>query len=135
MYAIKRFFMIALISISCAGVSMAQDAVFSAGATQNVEIQPVNSTEKTETVNAVNNQVQGQSLSNEKFKSAVNNLESAQVDVREQLASYKTLVENKELEVANQKAELSKLKKEYKALQNKMNNIEKMKKMLNENID
>ena len=54
--------------------------------------------------------------------------------MREQLATYKTLVEQKEIEVNNHKAELKKKKKEYSSLQKKMKNIEKMKKMLNSNI-
>ena len=115
---------------------MADDAVFSNNApTQNVELQPANSSVKAEIVNAVNNETPTQSLSNEKFKSAVNNIESAQVDIREQLASYKVLVDDQTLKVANEKTELARLKREYRALQKKMNNIEKMKKLLNNNIN
>lgn len=138
MYAIKRFFVLTLVSFLTLGAAMANDAVFSDNVqapTQNVELQPANSSVKGEIVNAVNNETQTQSLSNEKFKSAVNNIESAQVDIREQLASYKVLVDDQTLKVANEKAELAKLKREYKALQKKMNNIEKMKKILNENIN
>ncbi len=57
------------------------------------------------------------------------------MDIREHLATYKTLVDEKTIEVANQKAELARLKNEYRALQKKMNNIEKMKKLLNNNIN
>lgn len=135
MYTIKRFFALTLAAVLISGIAMAQDAVFSEVPVQNVNIQPVSNTSvEAKVVDTVNTQTATESLSNEKFKSAVNNLESAQVDVREQLATYKTLVADKEVEVANQKAELAKLKKEYNALQKKMNNIEKMKKMLNENI-
>lgn len=136
MYAIKRFFVLSLVSLFTLGAAMAQDTVFPAeNVTQNVELQPANATVNGKIVDAVNNETQTQSLSNEKFKSAVNNIESAQVDIREQLASYKARVDDKTVEVANQKAELAKLKKEYKALQKKMNNIEKMKRMLNDNIN
>ncbi len=135
MYTIKRFFALTLAAVLTSGIVMAQDAVFSEAPVQNVNIQPVSNTSvEAKVVDTVNTQTATESLSNEKFKSAVNNLESAQVDVREQLATYKTLVADKEVEVANQKAELAKLKKEYNALQKKMNNIEKMKKMLNENV-
>lgn len=125
---IKKFaLLLAVISLGF-GASFADDAVFSQ-ATQEVNIKPANAE-----VKAVNTQSAAETLSNEKFKSAVNNLESAQVDVREKLATYKTLVEEKQLDVNNRKAELAKLKKEYSALQKKMRNIEKMKKMLNSNI-
>lgn len=136
MYTIKRFFMLTLLAVLTSGAVMAQDAVFSEAPVQNVNIQPATNTSvEAKVVEAVNTEAPAESLSNEKFKSAVNNLESAQVDVREQLATYKTLVADKEIEVANQKAELAKLKKEYNALLKKMNNIEKMKKLLNSNID
>jgi len=45
------------------------------------------------------------------------------VDIREQLASYKVLVDDQTLKVANEKTELARLKREYRALQKKMNNI------------
>ncbi len=132
---IKKFaVLMAVVSLGF-GASFAEDAVFDSKtqtAVQEVNIKPV--AENAE-VKAVNTQSAAETLSNEKFKSAVNNLESAQVDVREKLATYKTLVEEKELDVSNRKAELSKLKKEYSALQKKMRNIEKMKKMLNDNIN
>ncbi len=136
MYTIKRFFVLTLFAMLTAGAAMAEDAVFSEAPVQNANIQPAADTSvEAKVVEAVNTETATESLSNEKFKSAVNNLESAQVDVREQLATYKTLVADKEVEVANKKAELSKLKKEYSALQKKMDNIEKMKKLLNSNID
>lgn len=138
MYTIKRLFALCLITAFGFSAAMAQDAVFQSSEppVQNVNIQPAADTSvKAEVVEAVNTETPSQSLSNEKFKSAVNNLESAQVDVREQLAAYKALVDEKETEVANKKAELSKLKVEYRALQKKMDNIEKMKKLLNNNID
>lgn len=136
MYTIKRFLVLTLVSFLTLSAAMADDAVFSNNApTQNVELQPANSSVKAEIVNAVNNETPTQSLSNEKFKSAVNNIESAQVDIREQLASYKVLVDDQTLKVANEKTELARLKREYRALQKKMNNIEKMKKLLNNNIN
>jgi len=139
MYSIKRFFALCLISFLTIGASMAEDAVFSEAPAQNIQnvnIEPAtDASVKAEVVNAVNTETSGQSLSNEKFKSAVNNIESAQVDVREQLAAYKALVDEKTTEVAQKKAELSKLKSEYRALQKKMDSIEKMKKLLNDNIN
>jgi len=138
MYSIKRCFTLCLISLFTFGSAMAQDAVFqsSEAPVQSVNVQPAaDTTVKAEVVEAVNTQTSSQSVSNENFKNAVNNLESAQVDIREHLATYKTLVDEKTIEVANQKAELARLKNEYRALQKKMNNIEKMKKLLNNNIN
>ncbi len=131
---IKNFVVLSAVLAFGFGASFAEEAVFDSKtqtAVQEVNLKPAESAE----VKAVNTQSATETLSNEKFKSAVNNLESAQVDVREKLATYKTLVEEKEVDVANRKAELSKLKKEYSALQKKMRNIEKMKKMLNDNIN
>ncbi len=130
---IKNFLVLALAVTFSFGASFAADAVFDSNSNtvQEVEIKPSNTAAE---VNAVNKGA-AETLSNEKFKSAVNNLDSAQVDIREQLATYKTLVEQKQLDVNNKKAELSKLKKEYSALQKKMKNVEKMKKMLNESIE
>lgn len=131
MSKIKNFVVLAAVLAFGFGASFAEEAVFdSKTSVQEVELKPAANAE----VKAVNTQTASETLSNEKFKSAVNNLESAQVDVREKLATYKTLVEEKEIDVANRKTELSKLKKEYSALQKKMKNIEKMKKMLNNNI-
>lgn len=124
-----------------ASSAFADEAVFSNNASQaevNADAASINSETKSDEPavnNAVNKQPSSESFSNEKFKSAVNDLESAQVDIREQLASCKELVETKENELSNKKAELTILKKEYKALQKKIKNVDKMKKMLNNNID
>ena len=100
MYAIKRFFVLTLVSFLTLGAAMANDAVLSDNVqapTQNVELQPANSSVKGEIVNAVNNETQTQSLSNEKFKSAVNNIESAQLDIMLLLASYNVLVDDQKI--------------------------------------
>lgn len=113
----------------------ADEAVFSNNTTETINVQPVSNPEPVSEVDAVNTKPVSESLSNEKFKSAVNNLESAQVDVREQLSVCKTKVDEKTIEVNTKKTELSVLKKEYKTLQKKLKNIDKMKQMLNNNID
>lgn len=135
---IRKMLVLAAVFALGFGVTYAEDAVFNGekGSVQEVNIKPAETKTMPQNaeVQAVNTQPASETLSNEKFKSAVNNLEQAQVDVREQLATYKTLVEQKQLDVNNRKEELSKLKKEYSALQKKMRSIEKMKKMLNSNI-
>lgn len=136
---IKKMMVFAAVLSFGFGASYAEDAVF--GGQQKARILEMNAksldaktVSQNSEIEAVNVRPVSETLSNEKFKSAVNNLESAQVDVREQLATYKTLVDQKQIEVNNKKTELSKLKREYFALQRKMRNIEKMKKMLNNNI-
>lgn len=101
---------------------------------ETVELKPAQETISGE-VSATETKDAPSTFSNEKFKNAVDNIESAQVDLREQLASCKTKVDAKIEEVNTKKAELSSLKKEYKALQKKMKNSEKMKKMINDNIN
>jgi len=55
MYTIKRFLVLTLVSFLTLSAAMADDAVFSNNApTQNVELQPANSSVKAEIVNAVN---------------------------------------------------------------------------------
>lgn len=103
--------------------------------TETINLKPATETvsgevSATETKTNPNN-----AFSNEKFKNAVDNIESAQVDLREQLASCKTKVDMKTEELNIKKTELSVLKKEYKSLQKKMKNTEKMKKMINNNIN
>lgn len=133
----KKISVLTFALVMYTAAAFADDAVFSSTETINPApvAAPAKSTpELSGEVHAVENASSG-SLSNEKFKSAVNNLESAQVDVREQLSAYKAKVDEKTIEVSNQKAELASLKKQYKALQKKMKNIDKMKKMLNDNIN
>ena len=139
MFNIKRYFIAAF--VFCLGFAsvLANEAVFSNDTkAETINVQPVSEskieTNAPEETNAADVKKANDSLSNEKFKSAVNNLESAEVDVREQLSSYKSQVDAKIVEVNARKSELSTLKKEYKALQKKMKNIDKMKKMLNNNI-
>ena len=93
---IRKFIVLAAILSFGFAASYANDAVFTSEtkSVQEVNIKPASDAAE---VNAVNTQSTSETLSNEKFKSAVNNLESAQVDVREQLATYKTLVEQKEI--------------------------------------
>jgi len=136
MFNIKKVLVLTFALALTMGVSFADDAVFSGNnSSQEINLKPVSSTPAPVQTQAVDvNTTNSPSLSSEKFKSAVNNLDSAQVDIREQLASCKTLLEQKEAEVTVKKSELSALKKEYRALQRKMKNVDKMKKMLNENI-
>lgn len=116
-------------------VAVADEAVFSDSPVETISPAPISEIEPSlqGEVDAVENKGAA-SLSNEKFKSAVNSLESAQVDVREQLSVCKAKVDEKEIEVANKKNELSVLKKEYRTLQKKMKSIENIKKKLNDNI-
>ena len=91
------------------------------------------STKTTEaTKQAVN---KGGSIKTEKFNNALVNLDDAQVELRQELsevtAKYNVAVEEREKAVANCKN----LKKEINAINKKMKNIEKSKKMINKNLE
>ena len=77
----------------------------------------------------------GTSLKTQKFNTALVNLDDAQVELRQELsevtAKYNVAVEEKEKAIANCKN----LKREINALNKKMANIEKSKKMINKSLE
>ena len=85
----------------------------------------VNSTYKTTT----------NSIKEEKFNNALVNLDDAQVELRQELATvtskYNVALQEKEKAVQNCKA----LKKEINAINKKMRNVDKSKKMINKNLE
>ena len=88
------------------------------------------------TTNTAGNTAQkATSLKSQKFNSALVNLDDAQVELRQELsdvtAKYNVAVEEREKAIANCKN----LKKEINAINSKMKNIEKSKKMINKNLE
>ena len=77
----------------------------------------------------------GNSIKSQKFNSALVNLDDAQVELRQELsevtAKYNVAVEEKERAVANCKN----LKREINAINKKMKNIDKSKKMINKSLE
>jgi len=75
------------------------------------------------------------SLKEQKFNSALVNLDDAQVELRQELAAtsakYTEAVNEKNRAVQNVKA----LKKEVRSINKKMKNVEKSKQMINKNLE
>lgn len=88
------------------------------------------STTSTTNVNAVYHST----IKEQKFNSALVNLDDAQVELRQELAEatakYNQAVAEKDKMVANCKS----IKKEIKEINKKMKNVEKSKKMINKNL-
>ncbi len=99
----KKYFAIFLLSSLICMPAFAEDAVFSNSETSEVNLQPLNYQTKPVVEaseipvvksTSVNNNVNLQSdVSNQNFLNAINNLDNAQVEIREQLASYSALLE------------------------------------------
>lgn len=84
---------------------------------------------------AVSNPKKGGSLKTQKFNSALVNLDDAQVELRQELsevtAKYNVAVEERDRAVANCKN----LKREINAINKKMKNVDKSKKMINKSLE
>ena len=65
---------------------------------------------------------------------AINNLDNAQVEIREQVASYSVLMEQSKAQYELKKDEYKAYKKQYNALKKKMRSIERSKEMIQGNI-
>lgn len=100
-----------------------------------VKLAPAIKTE-TQTQSAVKNvnSVYHSTIKEQKFNSALVNLDDAQVELRQELATttakYNEALNEKNKMVANCKA----LKKEMREINKKMKNVEKSKKMINKNL-
>lgn len=128
----KKYAIFACAALLLSLPALADEPVFSqSGEVQKIDPAPVSSN----SLDAVNVQKPGaSSLSDQNFKSAINSLDTAQVEVREQLATYMSLMEQTKTEYEAKKAQYNQYKKEYNAIKKKMKNIDKMKKMLNDNL-
>ena len=101
-----------------------------------VKLAPAIKTTTTQAETAVKkvNSVYHSSIKEQKFNSALVNLDDAQVELRQELATvtarYNEAVNEKNKMVANCKT----LKKEIKDINKKMKNVEKSKKIINKNL-
>ncbi len=128
---------ICLFSIFCVAQGVyAMDTVFdSMDKATEVKLAPaVNTTKSTTSSTNVNSVYRSTSIKEEKFNSALVNLDDAQVELRQELATvtskYNEALNEKERAIANCKA----LKKEINAINKKMKNVDKSKKMINKNL-
>ena len=98
-----------------------------------VKLAPAIKTSTTQNTQNVNS-VYKTSIKEQKFNSALTNLDDAQVELRQELAvvsaKYNEALNEKAKVIANCKA----LKAEMKEINKKMKNVEKSKKMINKNL-
>ncbi len=145
----KYFAIFLLLSFISLG-AFAQDTIFTNSDSEQFDLQPLNY--HTETANSSADSIpvyksnsnstnvplvekaKNSDLSNQNFKSAVNNLDNAQVEIREQLASYSQLMTQSKASYEAKKDEYRAYKKQYNTLKRKMNKIEKSKKIIQDNI-
>ena len=131
----NKFFAVTVAMIMSATSVFALDAVFdSMDKAQEVKLAPAIKTNTTQTATNVNSVYKTTSIKEQKFNSALVNLDDAQVELRQELATttakYNDAVTEKNKMVANCKA----LKKEMRAINKKMRYVEKSKKMINKNL-
>ena len=139
----KKIFLYSLTLLVSASSVYALDTVFdSMDKATEVKLNPAiktNSTASTATKTttttttpAVN---KANSLKTQKFNNALVNLDDAQVELRQELsevtAKYNVAVEEKERAIAN----CRNLKREMNAINKKMRNVDKSKKMINKSIE
>ncbi len=144
----KKAFLFSVTLIMSVGCAFALDTVFdSMDKATEVKLAPAIKVNSTASTTAVNNTAtstvsninttgnKAQSLKNQKFNSALVNLDDAQVELRQELsqvtAKYNVAVEARDKEIANCKM----LKKEMNAINKKMKNIDKSKKMINKTLE
>ena len=131
----NKFFAVSVAMIMSATSVFALDAVFdSMDKAQEVKLAPAIKTNTTQATTNVNSVYKTTSIKEQKFNSALVNLDDAQVELRQELATttakYNDAVTEKNKMIANCKA----LKKEMRAINKKMRNVEKSKKMINKNL-
>ena len=121
----------AVMALTCA--SYAQEAVFqsmdSVDEIQKVELQPVG-----DVAPAAKTTVVTGSIQEEKFKSAITNLDDASAEIREQLINYNSQLSAAKVRSEQAKAEVKELQKCVNVTKKKLKNIEKSKKYINSNF-
>ena len=136
----KNYFAALLVSFTVCLAANAGDAVFSNSDTENFNLQPLNytsapsTTAKTVTTKTTTqNKVIGSEIANKNYTGAINNLDNAEVELREQIANYTALMEQSKTAYEAKKAEYKGYKKQYKAIRKKLKNVEKSKKLIRNN--
>ena len=145
----KHFTLVLLLSL-VALPSFAANAIFSSNEVETINLKPVNynfkpliSAAETTSSNSLNTSVKNSvqtkanngKLSEQNFMKAVNNLDTAQVELREQISGYSSLMNQSKSEYLSKKEEYKAYKKQYNALKKKMKKIEKSKKLIQDNIE
>ena len=136
----KRNFILFAISLVSSSAAFAANTVFdSMDNAKEVKLQPAM---KTTTTSSSSSQTTVQNASSyksptikeQKYNSMLVNLDDAQVELRQELATrtsqYTTALNEKQNAIANCKA----LKKQVNAIKKEMKNVDKSKKMINKNL-
>lgn len=139
----KNYFAIMLLLSAITLPTFAGDAVFSNSDTESFSIQPMNyasapssltrdngksTTAKTVTTTSTNS-----GLANKNYTSAISNLDSAEVELRQQIANYSSLMAQAKTAYEAKKDEYNSYKREYNELRKKLSNVEKSKKLIQGN--
>lgn len=138
----KNILPFALILAFCATPSFAEDAVFTNSDTQQLNLQPlsydsvpvVKSSEAQVNVKTTPNS-SSNSVSNQNFLNAINNLDNAQVEIREQMAAISALMAQSKTAYEAKKDEYNAYKKQYNQLKSKMKSVEKSKSLIQNNVN
>ena len=130
----KKFLISTLVVGFCSTLAMADGVFDSMDKATEVKLAPAIKTTQTQTEVKNVNSVYHSTIKEQKFNSALVNLDDAQVELRQELATttakYNEAVNEKNKMIANCKA----LKKEIREINKKMKNVEKSKQMINKNL-
>lgn len=132
----KKAIVYSLSILMVSGCAFALDTVFdSMDKATEVKLAPAIKTTSADTTQKTSQTAKAVSIKTEKFNNALVNLDDAQVELRQELAvvtsKYNVAVEERDKAVANCKN----LKREMNAINKKMKNIDKSKKMINKNLE
>ncbi|MBQ7287872.1 MAG: hypothetical protein IJW73_08945 [Candidatus Gastranaerophilales bacterium] len=131
----NKFLVSTLVMVLATSTVFAADSIFdSMDKATEVKLAPAINTTKTTPATSVNSTYRTTTIKEQKFNSALVNLDDAQVELRQELAAttakYNEAVNEKERAIANVKA----IRKEIREINKKMKNVEKSKKMINKNL-
>ena len=132
----NKFLVSTLVMVLATSTVFAADSIFdSMDKATEVKLAPaINTTKTTTPTTSVNSTYRTTTIKEQKFNSALVNLDDAQVELRQELAAttakYNEAVNEKERAIANVKA----IRKEIRDINKKMKNVEKSKKMINKNL-
>ena len=134
-YIMKKFLISALMLTLSTTIVMADNVFDSMDKATEVRLAPaIKTTTQTEAAVKKVNSTYNTSIKEQKFNSALVNLDDAQVELRQELATvtakYNEAVIEKNKMVANCKS----LKNEIKEINKKMKNVDKSKKIINKNL-
>lgn len=117
-----------------------EDAVFTNNDTQQLNLQPLSYDSvpvvKSSEASSKTISTPAQSpVSNQNFLNAINNLDNAQVEIREQMAAVNALMAQSKTAYEAKRDEYKAYKKQYNQLKSKMKSVEKSKNLIQENVN